>query len=405
LPKQVFLIRRMLLFPTILMVSMAVPPAMASSQQRPARRLSGTPNIPFQPQPVASGCPNAAASSPPPDAVQPADFVELQRTPCFGACPVYTVRIRGDGQVNWQQLSLGPAGATATVSPAEVRALLEKLRTNGFWSLCSSYSVGATDGDTVITTVHIGGHEKRVSDYFRSAPKLLRDFENEIDGLVDTHRRLHGDPRLENVASLRLPGAGAGYGIFSNLRADAEGAKPGLTPLMQASARGDVKEIRSQLSSGADANAQDSSGWTALMYATQADRAEAIKILLDAGASPNARSYLGQTVLMAVTGAYSSSPEKFRLLLAAGADVNVQDLDGHTALMFAMCGALIYEPTAPGFLQRAELISLMREAGARTDLRDAKGLTALDYLNEEARLYPQQKVESDKLQRILTSPQ
>lgn len=331
--------------------------------------------------------------------------MELQRKPCFGSCPVYTVQIRGDGQVHWQQRSLGADGTSSTVSPAEARELLEKLRTSGFWSLCGSYSVGATDGDTVITTVHIAGQEKRVSNYFRSAPQLLQDLENEIDALVDTHRRLHGDPRLESVASLRLPGAGAGYGIFSNLRLDAEGAKPGLTPLMKASARGNVEEIRRQLSSGADLNAQDSSGWTALMYATQTARAEAIKILLDAGASPNTLSYLGQTALMAVASAYSSSPEKFRLLLAAGADVNVQDIDGHTALMFAMYGALASDDTSPSFLQRAELISLMRAAGARTDLRDRRGLTALGYLDEEARIYPQQEIEADKLRRILVLPQ
>jgi ankyrin repeat protein len=394
---------RLFLSLTILMMSMT--PAWTASQQSPARRPAGPAITPFRLQPIAADCPSATASIPPADPVQPDDFVELQRTPCFGSCPVYTVQIRADGQVHWQLPSLRPAGAAATVSPAEARALLEKLRASGFWSLCGSYSVGATDGDTAITTVHIAGHEKRVSDYLRSAPQLLRDFENAIDALVDTHRLLHGDPQLESLASLRLPGAGPGYGIFSNLRADVERAKPGLTPLMQASAKGDIEEMQRQLSSGADPNAQDSSGWTALMYATQTDRAEAMKILLDAGASPNAFSYLGQTALMAVSGAYSSAPEKFRLLLAARADVNVQDHDGHTALMFAMYGALVANDDSPSFLQRLELISLLRAAGARTDLRDARGVTALGYLDEEARLYPQQKVASEKLRRILMLPQ
>jgi hypothetical protein len=389
----------------LLTISIAMTPARIVSQQRSAMRSPGAPITPFKLEPQASECPSVPASIPPPEAVQPADFVELQRKPCFGACPVYTVQIRGDGRVHWLQPSLGRTGADATVSAAEASALLEKLRTDGFWSLCGSYSVGATDGDTVITTVHIAGQEKRVSDYFRSAPKLLRDFENEIDALVDTHGRLHGDPRLESVASLRLPGAPAGYGIFSNLGRDAEGAKPGLTPLMQASAKGDIAEIQKQLSSGADPNAQDSSGWTALMYATQTDRVEAFKILLDAGARPNMRSHLGQTALMAVAGTYTSAPEKFRLLLAAGADVNVQDNDGHTALMFVMYGALGVNDTSPSFLQHAELISLMRAAGARTDLRDAKGLTALGYLDVEASIYPQQKIASDKLRRILVSSQ
>src|SRR5262245_55584899 len=230
---------------------------MASSQQRSLGRRPDAPNVPFQLRAVASGCPDAATSMPPGDSVQPSDFVELQRTPCEGSCPAYTVQIRGDGQINWLQQSVGRAGATSTVSPAEARGLLEKLRTNGFWGLCSNYSVAASDGPTVITTLHIAGQQKRVSDYFNGGPKLLHDFEIDIDGLADTHRRLHGDPRQETAASYRLPKDGSI--ITSNLRADAVAAKPGLTPLMRASAKGDVEEIRKQLSSGADPNAQDSS--------------------------------------------------------------------------------------------------------------------------------------------------
>jgi uncharacterized protein DUF6438/ankyrin repeat protein len=313
--------RGVLFFLTILIVSML--PLMASSQQQQtAGRATRATIIPLQLPPLPSGCPDAAASNPPADTVQPADFVEFERTSCFGPCPVYKVQIRGDGQVTWPPRSFGQAGATAAVDPVRARALLEKLRTNGFWSLCASYSLGATDGATVITTLHIAGQEKRVSDYFDSGPKLLHDFEIEIDGLVDTHLRLHGDPRLESVAGLRRPGLGAGYSISSNLRPDAEGAKPGLTPLMRAGAKGDLAEIRSQLSSGVDPNGQDSSGWTALMYATQTDRTEAMKILLDAGASPNTLSYLGQTALMAVADAYSAPVEKCRLLLAAGAAIS-----------------------------------------------------------------------------------
>jgi len=389
---------------TVLMIAIAMSPLLIASQLSPATRLAGAPNGLLRPPTSASECPNPAARIPPPAPIQPADFVELRRT--CGDCAQYTVQIRGDGQVHWYQSSLGPAGAADMVNPAEARALLDKLRTNDFWSLCGSYSVEISDGPTMIMTVHIAGQDKRVSDYNSAAPAVLQELENEIDRLVDIHRHLHGDPRLESLASLRMPGvARIGFGVSSHLRDDAYRVKPGLTALMQASAKGDVEEVRRQLSSGQDPNAQDSSGWTALMYATQAERTEATRILLDAGANPNARSYLGQTALMAVSGAYYSAPQKFRLLLAAGADVNLQDNDGHTALMFAMYGALSSADNSATFLQRAELISSMLAAGALTDLRDARGFTALDYLDTEGRLYPQQKVEFDKMRRILVSPQ
>ena len=87
------------------------------------------------------------------------------------------------------------------------------------------------------------------------------------------------------------------------------------------------------------------------MYATHANvnEAQAMKILLDAGANPNVHSYMGQTALMAVSNPYSSPLEKLRLLIAARADVNAQDNDGHTALMFAMYGSLIYNDTTADF--------------------------------------------------------
>src|SRR5436309_13048371 len=94
---------------------------------------------------------------------------------------------------------------------------------------------------------------------------------------------------------------------------------------------------------------------------------------------------------MAVTNAYSSPLEKLRLLIASRADVNAQDNDGRTALMFAMYGSLSWNDTDRAFPERAEMVSLLREAGPRTDLRDTSGLTALDDLDIEARVYTYQK--------------
>src|SRR5437660_997808 len=282
------------------------------------RVLRGQPIPPIKPEVKTSGCPGEGTSALPPAAAQPSDFVELQRTSCFGACPVYSVRIGADGQVSWHgERSVRVVGDdTATIRSSDARALIEKFRTVGFWNLCSSYSVMVTDASTVITTVHLADQEKRISNYLNSAPDWLQPLEYEIDALSDTYRWIHGDPRMETFASVRSPNAVPNFvlGIVASGFGNFGSPKPGLTPLMQAAAKGDVSEIQKQLSAKAGPNAQDSSGWTPLMYATRANQDQAMKILLDAGANPNARSYMGQTALMALSNTYYAPLEKLRLL-------------------------------------------------------------------------------------------
>src|SRR5439155_19100462 len=98
--------------------------------------------------------------------------VELQRTSCFGGCPVYTVRIGADGQVSWQgdRWVRVNRAATATVNSADARALIQKLRSSGFWDLCDRYSAHVSDAATVITALRVGNREKGVSNYFNTAP-------------------------------------------------------------------------------------------------------------------------------------------------------------------------------------------------------------------------------------------
>src|SRR5439155_5370450 len=92
----------------------------------------------------------------------------------------------------------------------------------------------------------------------------------------------------------------------------------------------------------------------------------------------------GQTPLMAAVTAYYSPVEKAKLQIAAGADVNVQDKNGHTALMDIISGSLGQD--IPGkYAQQVELCSMLVADGARTDLRDSGGRTVFDILEEELR--------------------
>ena len=93
---------------------------------------------------------------------------------------------------------------------------------------------------------------------------------------------------------------------------------------------------------------------------------------------------------MAAAANFSRGQEMMETLIAAGANINAQDVNGQTALMFEVRR-----------FTRPELVAFMLKAGARTDLRDSKGLTALDHLGLEARKRPTQRQEYETFRRLL----
>jgi hypothetical protein len=272
------------------------------------------------------------------------DFIAIERSTCLGPCPSYTVTIRASGLVSWDgRANVTQTGiANAQISWDAARAIIEKFRTAGFWTLCAKYDRLVTDVPTTITTLHIGDHQKSVSDRANGAPEWLRKLDYEAELLADVHRWIHIDPTAEVFAQF--------------LNADTYVPKPGITALMRASAAGAIAEIQKQLAAGADSGSQDCSGWTALMYATLPMKSEAIVLLLRSGADVNAVSRMGQTALMAASLSFSDTEEKVKLLLAAG---------------------------------------------ARKDARDARNMSALDYFDSTARNWPSTRNEERENVRLL----
>jgi hypothetical protein len=347
-----------------------------------------------------------------PPSISASDYLELERTTCFGSCPAYTVRIQADGQVTWKGVNYVKVvgNASARVPAVQARTLIEKAVANGFWDLNAGYSANVTDAPTYFTTLHIGTREKRVGDYASMAPKPLQDLETEIDSLANTYRWVHGEPDVEVFALVprrdvpQLASTAPLVPAVSRPRAALSGSKAGLTPLMRASAMGELAEVNRLLAQKENPNAQDSSGWTALIYAmdSPATGDAVIPALLAAGADPKLKSSMGQTATMAAATSFSSPLQRLRFMLDAGGDINTQDKNGQTALMFAANALMsVGDDTSTRFKDVAELITFMRTSGARNDLRDANGFSVLDYVLQNAHSRAGTRIQYQKTRAIL----
>jgi hypothetical protein len=138
------------------------------------------------------------ASQNTPQAV-PEDFViKLERTSCFGPCPVYSVTIDGKGNVTYEgKKFVRVPGRQADQIPvsrvAELVATIDRIR---FFELNDEYRVirnadGTTtmvsDLPTTFITVTRDGQTKSIEDYV-GAPEPLHQLEKEIDEAARTKR-------------------------------------------------------------------------------------------------------------------------------------------------------------------------------------------------------------------------
>lgn len=129
----------------------------------------------------------------PPAADAPAvETITLERQPCFGFCPVYTLTIHGDGRVefNGQQNVEAMGEQTATIDPAAVQALADEMDAAGYFTWNDAYMTqDVTDLPYVISSITLSdGTTKRIEHYHGdfSAPEMLTALEDQIDAVADT---------------------------------------------------------------------------------------------------------------------------------------------------------------------------------------------------------------------------
>jgi hypothetical protein len=120
------------------------------------------------------------------------DQVILERAGCFGACPVYEVRIYATGLVQFTGVSfVCEKGAhTAQIDPVLARDLLSDLNGGGFRELAWNTGALLADAPSTFTTLVRGGHSLRLERLFAdtNAPRLLVRMEETIDTVAGSAR-------------------------------------------------------------------------------------------------------------------------------------------------------------------------------------------------------------------------
>ena len=107
-------------------------------------------------------------------------IISLQRTACFGTCPIYKIEIYTDGSGTYTGTRFveNIGVSKFQLSKSDVRKILEFANKIGFSKLKDEYSEPITD----LPTTFIQIKNKRIRNY-TGAPKKLKNLEKLIDQL------------------------------------------------------------------------------------------------------------------------------------------------------------------------------------------------------------------------------
>jgi hypothetical protein len=110
----------------------------------------------------------------------------IERTRCFGVCPVYSIRVYRSGYVLYEGIdNVQPAGRHYLVLTHEqLRAIGEKAVSIGYFELKDEYrNPYLTDFPTVYTEVRFRGKRKKITHYDAEPPPNLVEMEKYLDSL------------------------------------------------------------------------------------------------------------------------------------------------------------------------------------------------------------------------------
>lgn len=111
-------------------------------------------------------------------------FASIERTPCFGTCPIYTMEIYDSGYTEYRgRRFVDNVGRFyAKVDQGKLQAIRDKAIEIGYFDMQDEYPSEIADFPSTITTVKIDGKRKRIFNK-QNAPRKLNEFQSYIDTL------------------------------------------------------------------------------------------------------------------------------------------------------------------------------------------------------------------------------
>jgi len=132
--------------------------------------------------------------------------ITLERTACFGSCPIYTVSILEDGTVlyNGERFVSVTGEQTSTIDPTVVAQMVKAFEDAGYFDWDTSYeNMTITDMPTVTTSVTHDGKTHQIARYAGdySAPLALPFLEAWIDQMVNSQLWTGVQPNITNISN------------------------------------------------------------------------------------------------------------------------------------------------------------------------------------------------------------
>ncbi len=199
-------------------------------------------------------------------------------------------------------------------------------------------------------------------------------------GLFEQFLKLGADPNVANKSGDTL--------LMQLSNIDPPSGKGAGYARMAAENRDSLKLIRALLKNGADPNVMNRFGQSALNSSRVKRNVDIVKELLGSGAKVNLQDKSGNTVLkkevMDYVGNYrmldnlkKQSQQMIDLFITSGGDINLKDKFGVTALTH-----VAKEFNSKNEKKVLDIVPYLRGKGARNDVPDNDGKTALDYARQ-----------------------